>query len=773
MNKRKGKAWFFVIAILILALAYTAFFGVTGAGGKTVLKGAKDIRFGIDIRGGVDATFVPADGQEATASQLDAVQQVMELRLVGLNITDYEIYTDDAKNQVIVRFPWKDGESNFDPQTAIDELGATAALTFRYGSTADGEQIITGSDVKKATAGYSEGYKGYVVELQLNDSGKQAFADATTKLAGTGDYISIWMDDTNISTATVNSAITDGNAVITGANFTAEEVTKLANSINAGALPFSLKVASFSTISPTLGENSLRAMVIAGIVAFILVFLFMVLVYRLPGFVAGIALLGQTAATIAFISGYFPAFKSFTLTLPGIAGIILAIGMGVDANVITSARIKEELRNGKTLDGAISAGFRNGLAPVIDGNITVLIVAIILIGAFGPTDGFFAKLLTPVFFAFGAATTGSIYSFGYTLLIGVLLNFVMAVGASRAMVLALSKMKGLRKLWLYGGAFPGHEMKPVKERDIIGKRKIFFSVSGGLMVFILLFSVIFGVAIDIQFKGGALLTYGYTGEVSTSDFQKTAEEVLGKNITVQTGTNIATGDSTFTISLAGSSNISTEQLNNLTGKLETAFPDNNMQSLSVSNVNATIGKEFLLKSVVAVLTTFVLILVYIAIRFRKTGGWTAGMMAIIALMHDLAVVYGVFVICRIPLNSNFMAAVLTILGYSINDTVVVYDRVRENRGLYGNKLSFAELVNKSVNQSLARTCNTSITTIMALATVSVVGLLYGLDSIVTFAFPMMIGLVSGWYSSLCLSGSLWTSWMLRHHKVTEKKAAAR
>lgn len=772
MNKRKGKLWFFVVAVLILALAYSAFFGITNANGDTIIKGAGDIRFGIDIRGGVDATFVPAGGQEATQEQLNAVQQVMELRLVNLNITDYEIYTDDAKDQVIVRFPWKTGETEFDPQAAIDELGATAELTFRYGNTADGEVILTGTDVKQAAAGYSDSYSGYVVSLELNASGKQAFADATTELAGTGGVISIWMDETNISTASVSTAITDGNAVITGSGFTADEVVSLANNINAGALPFSLEVASFSTISPTLGENSLNAMVMAGVIAFILIFAFMIVLYRLPGFVAGLALLGQTAATIAFISGFFPAFNSFTLTLPGIAGIILAIGMGVDANVITAARIKEELRNGKTLDGALSAGFRNGLSPIVDGNVTILIVAVILIGAFGPTDGFFAKLLTPVFFAFGAATTGAIYSFGYTLLIGVLLNFVMAVGASRVMLLALSKIKCLRKLWLYGGAKPGCEMKPAKEHRIIQNRKKFFIFSAVLMVAILACSAVFGVSIDIQFKGGALLTYGYTGEIPTNEFRTVAADVLGNSITVQTGTNIATEESTFTISLPGTSNISPEQLDTLTENLTTTFPDNGVEALEINNVNASIGEEFLLKSIVAVLTAFVLILIYIAIRFRKIGGWSAGLMALVALAHDLIVVYGVFVICGIPLNSNFMAAVLTILGYSINDTVVIYDRIRENRSLYGSRMTFAQLVNKSASQSMARTSNTTITTVMALATLSVVGLVFGLSSIVTFAFPMMVGMISGWYSSLCLSGSLWSCWMENRAKKTDKKTSA-
>lgn len=766
MNRRTGRAWFFVVLVLILALAYTAFFGVQ-AGGRTILKGAGDIRFGIDIRGGVDVTFVPANGQDASAEQLNAVQAVMELRMVNLNITDYEIYTDPAKDQVIVRFPWKEGESGFDPQSAIDELGATAEMTFRYGTDPAGRLIITGAQVREAALAYDNQNGQYVVTLDLAADGAKAFGDATTELAGTTTPITIWMDDQPISTALVQTPITNGEASITG-NFTAESAGALSDKINAGALPFSLRAASFSTISPTLGENSLNAMVIAGIVAFVAIFVFMVAVYRLPGFVAGVALLGQTAATIAFISGYFPGLNSFTLTLPGIAGIILAIGMGVDANVITAARIREELRGGKTLAGAVKAGFRSGLTPIIDGNVTILIVAVILIGAFGPTDGILAKLLYPVFFAFGAATTGAIYSFGYTLLIGVLLNFVMAVGASRVMLRALSRMKCFDKLWLYGAPRPGHAAKPQRQPDIIGSRKKFFTASAALLVVILLASVIFGVSVDIQFKGGALLTYGYAGEVDTAALRSTAAGVLGDGINLQSGADLATGASTFTISLPGASNVSTDQLQQLDQAFADGFAQNDIQQLEVSNVNATLGREFFVKSLVAVLTAFVLILVYIAIRFARIGGWSAGLMAIAALLHDLIVVYGVFVVCGIPLNSNFMAVVLTILGYSINDTVVVYDRIRENRRLYGEKLSFAQLVNKSVGQSLARTSNTTITTVTALAVLSVVGLLFGLSSISTFAFPMMVGMISGWYSSLCLSGSLWSVWMEK--REARKKA---
>ena len=423
---RKGKSWpLFVVAILIVLFSLTAILGVSYTYGDTknvYVKGASDIRFGIDIRGGVDVTFMPADDVEATDAQMTAAKTVIEDRLVGLGITDYESYVDNNKNRIIVRFPWKNDEADFNPQTAIDEIGTTAEMVFRKGSSATGEEILSGDDVASASAAYNE-TEGWVVQLKFNSAGASAFATATTELAASNGTISIWLDDNNISTATVNEAITGGEAIIKG-NFDQDSASTLANQINSGSLPFALSAESYSTISPSLGAKSLDVMVQAGIIAFILVAILMIVRYRLPGTIAVISLMGQAAATLAVVSGYFTVFPGSTLTLPGIAGIILAIGMGVDANVITAERIKEELKNGKSLDGALKSGFARGLTPIIDGNVTIVIVAIVLMGAFGPSDGLFAKALHFVFFAFGPSTAGTIYAFGYTLLTGVLLNFV-------------------------------------------------------------------------------------------------------------------------------------------------------------------------------------------------------------------------------------------------------------------------------------------------------------------------------------------------------------
>ena len=448
--KRVPKAVFFIVAILILLLTYTSIFGVYGQNGDnkiTYIKGAGDIRWGIDIRGGVEATFVPADGVDATDEQLSSVEETIKLRLLNNNVTDYELYTDTSNDRIIIRFPWKSDEADFNPEEAIEELAATAELTFREGMEYETQELDENGNpmYKTPTGTYQDQTTGtvkYLVELKFSEDGAKKFADATSELVG--KTISVWMDDVMISYPTVESAITEGECTITSDSFTAATATELAQKINAGALPFTLKTDSFGTISPTLGESSLNAMTMAGVIAFALVAVFMLIMFRLPGFVAVIALAGQVALSLIAVSGYFPAFPSFTMTLPGIAGIILSIGMGVDANIITATRIKEELWLGKTLDGAIEKGNESSFWAIFDGNITVIIVAVILMAVFGPSN-----ILSVIF---GASTTGSIYSFGYTLLIGVIGNFIMGVTATRLMTKSLSRFKLLRNKWLFGGA---------------------------------------------------------------------------------------------------------------------------------------------------------------------------------------------------------------------------------------------------------------------------------------------------------------------------------
>lgn len=464
--KKNNKSVFFIVSILILAFAASTLFGFSTYFGdiETVrIKGVKDIRLGIDIQGGVDVTFKPEGDTDVSESQLKVATEVMKARLVSLNINDSEVYNDTKNDRIIVRFPWQAGEKNFDPEAAVKELGDTAELTFRIGDEYDtdeegnitpkGEIVLRGADINTASNGPAteEEGGGYLVQLKLNDSGKEKFAKATAQLAGSSTPLSIWLDDEMISAPTVKEALTQGTAVITG-NFTYESSKLLADKINSGALPFNLETVSFKTISPTMGQGSLDAMILAGIIAMIFIAIYMIVLYRLPGFVAVIGLIGQVAGSLAAVSGWFGFMNSSTLTIPGIAGIILAVGMGVDANIITAERIKEEINTGKTVESSLRVAYKRAFTAILDGNLTMILVAIVLMGAFGVPSSPFAKLLKPLFFAFGATTEGVIYSFGFTLMVGIILNFLMGVFCSRLMLTSLAKFKVFKNKKLYGGA---------------------------------------------------------------------------------------------------------------------------------------------------------------------------------------------------------------------------------------------------------------------------------------------------------------------------------
>ena len=465
--KKTRKSTFFVVVILIALFAVTSVLGIDQLFADkttTYVKGVDDIRLGIDIKGGVDVTFAPAGDYDADLTQLDSATEIIKTRLTALGITDNEVYSDEKSDRIIVRFPWQVGESDFNPEAAVKELGEMAELTFRKGTDSEtdddgntiptAEIVLQGADVTSAQAQYRPDDKGeyeYLVALELSPEGSSKFAEATAELAGSSTPISIWMDNTMISAPSVNSAITDGSAVITG-NFTQETAKKLADQINSGALPFKMETKSFKTISPTMGEGSLDAILLAALIAFIGIAIYMVVLYRLPGFVAVIALIGQIAGSIAAITGWFGFMNGSTLTIPGIAGIILAVGMGVDANIITGERIKEELRTGKSLDAAIKIAYKRAFSAILDGNITNVIIAVILMGAFGVPDSFFSKILNKtIFFAFGATAEGVVFSFGFTLLAGVICNFIFGVFASRLMVTSLSKFECFRNRKLYGG----------------------------------------------------------------------------------------------------------------------------------------------------------------------------------------------------------------------------------------------------------------------------------------------------------------------------------
>ncbi len=412
---KNKKPVFFIVLLVAVVMAYLAAFGLQI--GSFKIKGAPDIRFGIDIRGGVEAAFQAANlDRKPTPRELEAARSVIETRLDNKNILDRDVTIDKQNGYIIVRFPWKSDEKNFNPDNAIAELGETALLTFRDD---DKNILVEGSHVSNSAPELDKQTNQYVVSLTFDEKGTKLFADATAKLVGKN--ISIYMDDTLIQTAVVNESIPSGKAQISG-HFTYDSAKALSDKINSGALPFSLVTKNHNTISPTLGSGALDVMLEAGILAFAIICLLLMGYYRVPGVVACISLLIQTSGQILALS-----IPQMTLTLPGIAGVILSIGMGVDANVIVSERINEEIRSGKTVRSAISAGFKGAFSSVFDGNITVLIVGVILM-------------------IFGS---GALLSFAYSLLTGIFFNFVAGVTASRLMIRSLSEYDALRKPSLY------------------------------------------------------------------------------------------------------------------------------------------------------------------------------------------------------------------------------------------------------------------------------------------------------------------------------------
>lgn len=773
MKKKIGRPVFFVVAALIIAFSLLSTLGIStryGDNETTIIAGIDDIRWGIDIRGGVNVTFGAPDDytDPITNDDLDAAKSIIETRLISQNINDYEVYEDFGANNIIVRFPWQADDTSFDPEQAVKEIGATAMLSFRMGYSGDLqdgqtyedlELVLTGKDVANAQVGMdteSTASQSYVVHLSLNDSGKEAFKEATTKAKEDGSRISIWMDDEQISAPSVSAVISDGQASISG-SFTGEngytDAKKLADMINGGSLPFKLEVKNLSTISPILGTGARDAMGIAGVIAFIVIAIFMIGYYRLPGVVAVIALAGQVAGMFAAVTGFFGFNASSTLTIPGIAGIILSIGMGVDANVLSAERIREELKSGRTIDGAIKNGFSRGFTAVLDSNLTVIIVAVILMLVFGTW--------------FGASTDGTIYSFGFTLLVGVIMNFIMACWATRMMTTSLSKFKVFRKPWFYGGEKDSTAEADAKGpavptefgKDFVSKRKVFCIISAAVIVLTFICTFVLGVKVDIRFKGGSMLTYSYSGEITDADIDtaKSAIAALGDvpEVNITTGTSFTGGLNTMVVSFAADEKMDDDKLNEINDAVQSALPENDVQNIDTTNVSATSGTSFLISCLIAVGSAFILLTVYIAFRFQKIGGWKAGVIAIICLLHDVAITYAVFVFGRMSLDSNFMAVILTLLGYSINNTIIIYDRLRENRAKYGKRLTDAQLVNLSINQTLPRSIITTATTVAAMASVSIVCALMGVTSILSFSIPLSIGMLVGFYSSVCLAGPLW------------------
>jgi SecD/SecF fusion protein len=706
---------------LILALILVASLGLgvlSALGiGQGKLMGYANIRQGLDLMGGVSILY-EADVASPTAEEMNAAESLLRRRLDAKGWTEADVGRQGQK-QLRVDIPGVD-----DPEQAVNEIGQTALLQFTDES---GAVLLTGSDVANAYAGTAQtsqgGASSIVVHMEFTSEGSSLFAQATQ--ANIGKPIYILLDGQIISQPTVNTTITDGRCYIEG-GFTVETAQYLATLIKEGSLPFKLNILSVNNVGAQLGADALSTSVTAGIIGIALVLVFMLVVYRLSGLCADIALAVYTILVLLILS----AFR-LTLTLPGIAGIILSVGMAVDANVVIFERIREEVATGRRMRDALRAGYKRAFPAIVDSNVTTLIAGAVL-------------------FWLG---TGPVKGFAQTLSIGILVSMFTCLVVTRWLMQCFIELNigGANNAKLYGAVAKQVETADTEGAprgllNIIGNRFRFLIISACLLGLGLVFMLLNGLSgrgafnFDVEFSGGTSFTVDIGQDFENVDIESIVSEVTGQNSpqvqrivgTDQVMLKIRSIDSaTRTALITG--------LSEKYGITEDAF--------SYSDISATVSADMQQAAILAVLVACLCMLVYVSWRFKdiRMGG-----SAILCLLHDALIVIGAYAILRIPLNYSFIAVVLTILGYSINATIIIFDRIRENR-VRMRKATATELVDVSVSQTLRRSIYTSLTTLLAVLALYVLGV----ASIKDFTLPIIIGLLVGGFSSVCLAGSLW------------------
>lgn len=717
MNKKKGVLSLILTAALIILLAYTCIvgFGPTGTGA------AKNIKLGLDLAGGVSITYQVKDENPTDEQMSDTIYKLQ--RRVEQYSTEATVY-QEGDDRISIEIP-----GVTDANAILEELGQPGNLEFQ---TSDGETVLTGADVATASARSGQDDMGnteYTVELDLTDEGAQKFADATE--ANVGNQIAIIYDGETISSPVVNEAITGGTAYITG-DFTYEEAENLASTIRIGGLQLGLEELRSNVVGAQLGEQAVSTSVQAGAVGLALVFVFMCFVYLLPGLASSLALLIYTGIVLVILNAF-----NVTLTLPGIAGIILGIGMAVDANVIIFARVKEEMTKGKSVRNSLKAGFHKAMSAIIDGNVTTLIAAAVL----------------------WFRGSGTVKGFAQTLAIGIIVSMFTALVITRMIVYAFYAV-GIRGEKLY--------YRPRKQREpinFVGKKAIFFAIS------LILIVAGFGVAGYNAARGNGAMNYSleFQGGTSTNvtfNEDYSIEEIDDQIIPV---VEEATGDRNVQAQkVAGSNQIifKTTTLDLDTREaLNQAMVDNfqaDESLITFENISSTVSSEMRMDAIVAVITATVLMLLYIWFRFKDIRFATS---AVLALLHDVLIVALFYAVARISVGNTFIACILTIFGYSINATIVIFDRIREELKLSPKNEALDSIVNRSITQTLTRSIYTSLTTFITIAVLFVMGV----SSIREFALPLMVGVVCGAYSSVCITGSLW---YVMKTKIGGKKKAA-
>lgn len=695
----------------------------------SVLDTDNGIRLGLDLVGGsrivYEAEIPDGYNQANLADDMNSVQKVIRQRLTDKGFTEATV-TLTGDNRVTVEIP-----QITNPEEAVQTLGTTAQLTF---IDADGKEWLTGSDIKKATYGYgrptgNEVTDVHYVQVQFTSEGQKKFAEATGNIAARTDgtnIMAIVMDNQVISSPSVSSQIDSDSCVISG-SFTRDSASELADLINAGQIPFSLKQVELRSVGPQLGADAMRTSLIAGAIGIVLVMLFMLIVYRIPGLVASIALCFYMVLEALIFS-----LVRVNLSLPGIAGIILSIGMAVDANVIIFERVKEDLKNGKTVKSAIDSGFKRAFTAILDSNITTLIACAVL-------------------FFLG---TGTIVGFATTLGIGVIVSMFTALTVTHFLLNRMVDFR-IRNPKAYGL----RDREAGKQRFAILKNfKIFGGISALLVVtgLVALILLPFGknlFNLSIDFAGGTEMEFNMHTEV-TQDVQTEVSGLFKDATGVDASSVTSSGDGNEDV-LIRSTSITSEQRAAVIDKMLEKYSLADTDILNNNDVSASIGSDLQRSAVICSVLAIVLMMLYITFRFEMTSG----MAAVCCLMHDLLIMLSVYVWLQIPLDSNFIAAALTILGYSINASIIVFDRVRENLRT-ARREDFASVAERSVWQTMGRTINTTLTTLFTIGMVFILGV----PSLKQFTLPLIVGILAGGWSSVLLSCSLWNVFRKKFRK---------
>lgn len=705
MDKKKGYLSLLGILIAIIAGSYVCIFGFD----ENKSGSAAAIKQGLDLAGGVSITYQVAGEEDPSPEDMADTVYKLQKR-VEVYSTEALVY-QEGNNRINIEIP---GVS--DANTILEELGKPGSLVFM---DSEGNVVISGTQIKEAqpaTQQDSMGNSEFVVALTMTEEGSKKFAEATKKAAPTQDIIYIIYDDEIVSAPSVQSEITDGQCVIQGmASY--EEAESLSSVIRIGGLKLELEELCSKVVGAQLGAQAISTSLKAGAIGMALVMVFMIAVYFIPGLAASIALVIYLILTILLLNGF-----EITLTLPGVAGIILSIGMAVDANVIIFARIREELATGKTVRASIKIGFQKAMSAILDGNITTLIAALVL----------------------WFLGTGTVKGFAQTLALGIAISMFTALVVTRVILNAFFAV-GIKDIKFYGMA------KPAKAFDYLKKKTLFVGVSVALIVIgFVSMGINKGTTGDIlnyglDFKGGTATNITFNEDMSIEEIDSLVvpmvEKVIGGSGVVPQkveGTNEV---------IIKTRTLELEEREEMNQVLETEF-DVDVSKITAETISSTISGEMKSDAIVAVLVSTVCMLIYVWFRFKDIR---FGASSVVCLLHDVLVVLAFYSLAKVSVSSTFIACMLTIVGYSINATIVIFDRIRENMAEMKRKDDLKDVVNLSINQSLSRSVFTSLTTFIMVAVLFIMGV----TSIREFALPLMVGIVCGTYSSVCIAGVLW------------------